>query len=98
MDGFSGDAKRERERERRPAANRSSRIVPLSTKVSAAVVVLLAIVFTAVLVRLSTSQSVDNRVSRELEGRVMAPGNDAEDTSGGSVRAAMDSFQYAGKW
>ena len=55
-------------RERRPAANRSSRIVPLSTKVSAAVVVLLAIVFTAVLVRLSTSQSVDNRVSRELEG------------------------------
>lgn len=57
-----------RERERRPAANRSSRIVPLSTKVSAAVVVLLAIVFTAVLVRLSTSQSVDNRVSRELEG------------------------------
>lgn len=26
----------------------------------------------------------------------MAPGNDAEDTSGGSVRAAMDSFQYAG--
>ena len=64
MDGFSGDAKRER----RSAANRSSRIVPLSTKVSAAVVVLLAIVFTAVLVRLSTSQSVDNRVSRELEG------------------------------
>ena len=85
-------------RERRPAANRSSRIVPLSTKVSAAVVVLLAIVFTAVLVRLSTSQSVDNRVSRELEGVSWLQATTLRTHLEDQFRAAMDSFQYAGKW